>query len=568
MRITLRNLLTLATLLALPAQAADWVLVANDNLRRIELDRATMMPSDGGSKIAWGRIVLSDMQAAKAGYKTIRALNRYECKSRSFSIVKRIYLSADDRTLREEQVDSSVSTAVRPGTVDERFFNIVCEPAAGNSAGSVASREDAATPSKKLAGKASAKQTGEEMPRQVGRLNAPNATPAAPNIITPAQLLEVARRAEAKAAEAKAAETKTTEARHVPGRKKGLDRSAEGLIGKGADVRLVSEQAAEAEKPAKLPASSISPIGKPGTSKTATPNAEPVPSAAASMPIPSIRPVLTLPRPPVAENRVEEPAPALRYAGPSRVANPQPKPKPEAKTETKPDVAAHTKHSAHWSYEGETGPEFWGKMNPEYAACAKGTRQSPIDIRDGIAVDQELIDFDYKPSFFRILDNGHTIQVNYGAGSTITVMGRTYELVQFHFHRPSEERVDGKAFDMVAHLVHKDSEGKFAVVSVLLERGESNPFIQTLWNNLPLEQNQEYGPKTFIQIADLLPQKRGYYAYMGSLTTPPCTEGVLWLVMKTPVKISLEQIGVFSRFYANNSRPVQAMSGRVIKESR
>ena len=129
-------------------------------------------------------------------------------------------------------------------------------------------------------------------------------------------------------------------------------------------------------------------------------------------------------------------------------------------------------------------------------ACGKGSRQSPIDIRDGIRVDQDPIQFDYKPSYFRIVDNGHTIQVNYGAGSTVSIMGRTFELVQFHFHRPSEERIEGKAFDMVAHLVHKDMDGKLAVVSVLLTRGDANPMMQTLWNNLPLEKNQEYAPKS------------------------------------------------------------------------
>jgi carbonic anhydrase len=224
--------------------------------------------------------------------------------------------------------------------------------------------------------------------------------------------------------------------------------------------------------------------------------------------------------------------------------------------------------NTHWSYDGETGPEFWSTLSPENAACRTGTRQSPIDIRDGIKVEQEPLLFDYKPSFFRIIDNGHTIQVHYGQGSHLTAMGRNFELTEIDFHRPAEERVDGRIFDMVAHLIHKDSDGKMAIVSVLLESGSVNPVIQTLWNSLPLEQNEEYTPRTPLQIADLLPTRRDYYAYMGSLTTPPCTEGVLWLVFKQPVQLSADQIGVFTRFYEQNARPVQNTNGRVIKESR
>jgi carbonic anhydrase len=222
----------------------------------------------------------------------------------------------------------------------------------------------------------------------------------------------------------------------------------------------------------------------------------------------------------------------------------------------------------HWSYEGADGPENWGKLDPEFSVCSNGKRQSPIDIHDSIKVDQEPIQFDYKPTFFRIVDNGHTIQINYGAGSHITIMGRTYDLIQFHFHHPAEERIDGKGFAMVAHFVHRDPEGRLAIVAVLLEAGKPNSAIQTLWNNLPLEKNEDYTPRVAIQAADLLPPKPDYISYMGSLTTPPCTEGVLWLVMKQPVQLSPEQIDIFTRFYPNNARPVQAASGRIIKESR
>ncbi|CAN5921325.1 hypothetical protein BH11PSE8_BH11PSE8_42540 [soil metagenome] len=222
---------------------------------------------------------------------------------------------------------------------------------------------------------------------------------------------------------------------------------------------------------------------------------------------------------------------------------------------------------AHWEYGGAGGPESWGQLKPEFAKCSNGARQSPIDIRDGIKVNLDPVQFDYKPSGFRVIDNGHTVQVNVGTGNSIEVMGRRYDLVQFHFHRPSEERIDGKQFDMVVHLVHKDLDGRLAVVAVLLDRGAAQPLIQSVWNNLPLEKGEEVAARVSIDLNALLPAERSYFTYMGSLTTPPCSEGVLWMVMKSPVHISAEQIGIFARLYPMNARPIQQASGRLIKES-
>ena len=243
-----------------------------------------------------------------------------------------------------------------------------------------------------------------------------------------------------------------------------------------------------------------------------------------------------------------------------------------ARTASKPARPAKgaTKSPPHWGYAGDIGPEHWAELVPENKLCAVGTRQSPIDIREGLAVDLEKISFDYRASSFSVLDNGHTVQVNVAAGNGLTVMGRRYELVQFHFHRPSEERVNGKQFDMVAHLVHKDAQGRLAVVAVLLERGPDNqpqPLIQTVWANLPLEKGEPLPAQVQIDLNQLLPAERGYYTYMGSLTTPPCSEGVLWMVMRQPVALSAQQLGIFARLYPMNARPLQAGSGRLIKES-
>ena len=230
-------------------------------------------------------------------------------------------------------------------------------------------------------------------------------------------------------------------------------------------------------------------------------------------------------------------------------------------------AAAPKVYSNHWSYDGESGPASWGRINPEWAKCSSGNRQSPIDIRDGMKVELEQITFDYKPSSFNVTDNGHTVQVMVSGGNFITVSNRMYELVQFHFHRPSEERVNGKGYEMVLHMVHKDAEGHLAVIALLLERGKPQPVIQTVWNNLPLEKLETLAPAIVLDPMDLIPARRDYFTFMGSLTTPPCTEGVLWLVMKEPVQASPAQLALFARLYPLNARPVQPGSGRVIKES-
>jgi len=236
-------------------------------------------------------------------------------------------------------------------------------------------------------------------------------------------------------------------------------------------------------------------------------------------------------------------------------------------TSPKRVVAPASSDASHWAYEGEHGPAAWARLAPENASCANGQRQSPIDITDGIKVELDAVQFDYRPSGFRVVDNGHTVQVNVAPGNTIEVLGKHFELVQFHFHRPSEERIDGKPFDMVVHLLHKSADGKLAMVAVLLERGSAQPVVQAVWNNLPLEQGDEVAAKGNIDLAELLPSDRRYYTYMGSLTTPPCSEGVLWMVMKTPVHVSPEQLDIFARLYPMNARPIQALRGRIIKES-
>ena len=224
----------------------------------------------------------------------------------------------------------------------------------------------------------------------------------------------------------------------------------------------------------------------------------------------------------------------------------------------------------HWTYAGSTGPANWGSLEKEFSACASGKAQSPIDIRESTVKQADLppIAFDYRPSPLKIIDNNHTVQIDYAPGSFITANGQQYQLVQFHFHRPSEERLDGKSYPMVAHLVHKDSDGRLAVVAVLLATGPQNPLIKTLWKNLPREKDVEVSiEKVEINVAELLPKDRAYYTFDGSLTTPPCSEGVTWFVLKHPTSVSGDEVDRFSRLYPMNARPVQPLNGREIKTS-
>jgi len=239
--------------------------------------------------------------------------------------------------------------------------------------------------------------------------------------------------------------------------------------------------------------------------------------------------------------------------------------KPATKAAEKPAADPHG--AAHWDYKGSAGPAAWGGLKPEFSLCNVGQRQSPIDIKGGLAVDLDPVRFDYQASRFAVVDNGHTVQVNLASGNVIDVGGKRFELQQFHFHRPSEERIDGRQFEMSLHLVHKDDQGRLAVVALLFEKGPTNPVLQKVWNNLPLERNEENAARSPLELAQLLPTDRRYFTYMGSLTTPPCSEGVQWIVMRQPVTLTPEQIEIFARIYPMNARPVQQAAGRRIMQS-
>jgi len=232
-------------------------------------------------------------------------------------------------------------------------------------------------------------------------------------------------------------------------------------------------------------------------------------------------------------------------------------------------LIAQDHHAAHWSYDGNQGPSHWSELSPEFALCASGHHQSPIDIRKPQKADLPALRFDYKPSPLHIIDNGHTIMINYSPGSSIRVGDKRYELKQFHFHRPSEERIDGKVYEMSLHLVHADEQGNLAVIAVLLQRGADNALIDELWSDVPQEKEHEENlDKVQINAKALLPADLGYYTFPGSLTTPPCSENVTWFVLKQPVTVSAAEIQRFEKLYRHNARPIEPAYDRVVLETK
>jgi carbonic anhydrase len=221
--------------------------------------------------------------------------------------------------------------------------------------------------------------------------------------------------------------------------------------------------------------------------------------------------------------------------------------------------------TAHWGYSGEEGPAHWGDLNPKYVACKAGRNQTPIDVSGMVEAELPALVIDYKANGGQeVVNNGHTIQVNYAPGSTITVDGVAFELLQFHFHSPSENHVEGKSYPMEAHFVHKDKDGNLAVLALMYEEGAENPELQKAWGEMPQEEGKQ-ALGNAVSAQALLPSSTDYYRFNGSLTTPPCSEGVRWLMLKATSTASHEQIEAFkSVMHHPNNRPLQPLNSRVI----
>jgi carbonic anhydrase len=509
-----------AALILLPAAAiaANWQPVAVAGGERVEIDKARIMRFATGKTVAWTRLILGrELADAGGSYTAVQAMNRYDCENHKFATLKRVYMGGPnhDRALREETVASPKAIATVEGGADEMLLAEACKLRTVGEAHKVAD--------------AAAKVAAEAQGAKPGVMHADMRT----------------------AGEAPKAHTMPVADAGKPETKPEEKADAKPLVERPRFIELPKIDKSQLESP-QAPAKGP----EPKAAATKAPESK-APTKSADKAVEK-----TVPMPAVSRQELER---LYATSGPHRapgMATARRKPAEESS----PAIAPY--RDSQWGYEGEGSPANWGKLRRDYTTCSTGRRQSPIDIRDSIRVDLEPIQFDYKLSQFRIVDNGHTIQVNVGEGSTMSVMNRTYRLLRFKFHRPAEERINGKAFDMSIHLVHQDDEGKIAMVAVLLEKGAENPLIQTLWNHMPLEVDQEVAPSVAIDLKALLPENRGYYTYMGSLTTPPCTEDVLWMVFKQSMPVSAEQVSIFSRLYKNNARPIQPANSRLVKENR
>lgn len=226
---------------------------------------------------------------------------------------------------------------------------------------------------------------------------------------------------------------------------------------------------------------------------------------------------------------------------------------------------AFASSDVHWSYSGPGGPEHWGDLKPDFATCSTGKMQSPIDLAQANTAGQFPVRADYKPAPLTILNNGHTVQVNFPAGSSMTSAGREFYLVQVHFHTPSEEAINGKRFPMVAHFVHKDANGALGVLGVLFEEGAANSELAKIIAAAP-KHEKAAAPVAGVTInpADLVPSTLNVYRFQGSLTTPPCSEGVNWHVAQSTVTASADQLRAMATIMGNNARPLQALNGRLV----
>ncbi|MCL2591656.1 MAG: carbonic anhydrase family protein [Betaproteobacteria bacterium] len=554
----------MATVPKTTCAAGAWEKVVSDSKHTVEIDSSTIFDAEHGAKVSWGRIVLNASEAKQAGYRTVKALNRYDCLGRSFTTVKRIYIDNDNHILREEAIPEQRPVTVRNNSIDEQVWRRVCGLAA-TSAGS--------------------------KPGNYGK-----AAPNAMNRVS--KLADVANQAAWNTLQ-------TIEPSRV------VQNTSSPLPEKSSVFQQGNPDGSVKEKPVPLPPKAML-LPPASANEGAVPKSDPAaPTATDSLPtsIPptpaplpaAIAPVLPIqikpitmpsvpqnPATPIAPKRPESPTvpqsqkrlpnvpPPLRRGS---VTQPLvlPAPTPTVSARDRANNSAPAQQSVFfpesgegWGYSDAIGPEFWGKLRPEWNLCAEGKRQSPIDFMSvkSVAVGLDPVKFDYRPANFVIINGSQQLRVRVTESMGMEVRGQRYVLEGFTLHRPAETRIDNKAADMEAHFFHRDGNGRVAVLAVQFVRGgQPSAPLQTLLNNLPLERGDSYVPLTTLDMAAFLPPDTSHYLYMGSLTTPPCTEGVLWVVMKEPMTLSDGQYEIFSHLHADNARPPQPAFDRLILES-
>lgn len=227
--------------------------------------------------------------------------------------------------------------------------------------------------------------------------------------------------------------------------------------------------------------------------------------------------------------------------------------------------AIAAEQSVHWGYEGQENPERWGQLSPEFALCETGKNQSPINIQGALKTHSIKPVLNFQQGKQEIINNGHTIQINVSEGNNLRLDDDTFALQQFHFHAPGENEIDGKQFPLEAHLVYKNKEGSLVVLALMFQKGKANPQLDKAWQQMPDKVVKTAILTQPVDIHALLPENVGVYRFSGSLTTPPCSEGVTWLVLEKSVTASADQISKFHLVLKHaNNRPLQPLNGRVI----
>lgn len=475
---------------AQPGFAQDaWDTIGRDRDRELQIDRRTILQSDGSTKVAWGRIVLSPTEAEKEGYASIKALNRFDCFNRSFYTVKRVYLDASNMVLRDESVIDQRPILAARNSVDERMWREVCQPPGSGNLQDIAA--EAGRVAAVASGAAAAAPT---LPPAPAPPPAPAVSPPAAAITAPAAAAPIAVLAPARA-----------------------------------------------PTPPVTPTALATAVPRPASPATASPVA---------------------PTPPIDASARNRERGNVNLAA-SRAAT-----QARVRAATAGFERDHGASDARWQFSGASGPEHWGRMRPEWSVCTDGERQSPIDLVDGLDVELEPVAFDYGPTRFRVLDTGQALVVQVGDDLAASVRGQRYTLVHMQFHHPVLERIDGERFDMSVQLHHRSAAGRVLIVMVpMLASGEASKAVQAIWNNLPLEQGAAFQSDAVLDVAAMLPANPSHYLYMGSLSNPPCTENITWVVMRSPLKISGEQLRLFARMYPMSARPPQPLNDRRVLRS-
>jgi len=270
--------------------------------------------------------------------------------------------------------------------------------------------------------------------------------------------------------------------------------------------------------------------------------------------------------PPTAETKTDantgaKPADAESKATEAKPAEAKPIEKKPAKPNNKAEEA---KKTLAWSYDGKEGPEHWGKLSEEFSMCSAGSTQSPIDIEESLDANLKPLKLLQKFPAKEILQTNHSIQLNFRDGNIVAIDNITFKLKQANFHTPSEHSIQGKSFPLEAQFLHSDIKGNMAIVAVLFREGRPNPGLEKVLKQLPNESNKAVTLKSRLLASEMMPSNQDYYRFSGSLTSPPCTEGIRWILIKTPMTASKEQIDALAALTQHNNRPLQALNGRLI----